>query len=244
MNQDLFKSSPIAPRNWQSVLEDYQASAPYNYAVMDNFLQPVVCEQLHQELLKHVGWRYQSQTDRSIVSNIKPDVGIIFAIAESIKAQCLSIFSDCMFSNYELVEHWALMYPKNLPGKVHSDMGALTLNIWLTPDQHNLDPSAGGLIFFDVKRGLKTLPDQSLPYLWSEQYLRDFTRGQQVSVSYKCNRALLFDAKTFHQTDAFCFSNTKLEAHRINLSLTFEDPIIYYDRINSFKKEVSNSGTG
>ncbi len=231
MSKDLLKSSPIAPRNWQAVLEAYQASAPYNYAVMDDFLQPVVCKRLHQELLKHVGWRYQNQTEQPIVSNMKPNIETISTIAESLRAHCLSLFSD-----YELVEHWALMYPKNTLGKVHSDMGALTLNIWLTPDQYNLDASGGGLILFDVKRGSEASPGKSLSYLWSEQYLKDFTGGQKVSVSYKCIRALLFDAKTFHQTDAFCFANTKPEAHRINLSLTFDNPVAYHERVSSLKK--------
>lgn len=221
--------SPIVPKNWQSVLEDYQASFPYNYAVIDNFLQPDICEQLHQELLNHMGWRQQNHTEQPIISNMKPSIETIFTIAESLKVHCPSLFS-----NYELVEHWALMYPKNGLRQVHSDIGALTLNIWLTPDQYNLDASGGGLIFFDVKRQSK-MPGKSLSYLWSEQYLKDFTRGQKAKVSYKYNRALLFDAKTFHQTDAFCFTSIEPKTQRLNLSLTFDNPEVYRDRISSLK---------
>ncbi|GAB1541750.1 hypothetical protein NUACC21_44220 [Scytonema sp. NUACC21] len=235
MSQDVLESSPIASRNWQSVLEAYKSSAPYNYAVMDDFLQPHVCKQLHQELLNHLGWRYQDKIEQPILSNMKPEIETIFSIAESLKAHCASLFS-----NYELVEYWALMYPKNGFGKVHSDIGALTLNIWLTPEQYNLDSSGGGLIFFDVKRESEVSSNQSPSYLWSEQYVKDFTRGQKVRVSYKCNRALLFDAKTFHQTDAFCFANTKPESHRINLSLAFDSSGIYRDRVDSFRKTLNN----
>ncbi|WP_414583109.1 hypothetical protein [Scytonema sp. PCC 10023] len=235
MTNDILGASPIAPQNWQSVLDAYQSSDPYNYAVIDNFLQPDVCEQLHQELLNHLGWRSQSHSEQTIVSNMKPSIKTIFTIAESLTVHC-----PALFSNYKLVEHWALMYPKNALGQVHSDIGALTLNIWLTPDRYNLDPSGGGLIFFDVKRESQAPPGKSVSYLWSEQYLKDFTRGQKVTVSYKCNRALLFDAKTFHKTDVFSFANTKPEAHRINLSLTFDDPEVYRDRVSSLRNASDN----
>jgi hypothetical protein len=235
MSNDVLESYPIVPRNWQSVFKDYEASAPYNYAVMDDFLHPDVSQQLHQELLNHLGWRYQSHSEQPVLTNMAPDIETIFTIAKSLKTHCPYLFSD-----YELVEHWALMYPKNGLGKVHSDIGALTVNIWLTPEPYNLDSSGGGLIFFDVKRDSAALSNQSLSYLWSEQYLKDFTKGQKVSVSYKCNRALLFDARTFHQTDSFCFANMKPESHRINLSLAFGNPVTYRERVGSFKEILNN----
>jgi hypothetical protein len=235
MSQDLLKSSLIASRNWQSVLEAYNSSTPYNYVVMDDFLQPNICKQLHQELLNHLGWRYQNDAEQPIINNMGPDIETIFTIAESLKIHCPSLFS-----NYELVEHWALMYPKNALGKVHSDIGALTLNIWLTPEQYNLDSSGGGLVFFDVKRELEASSNQPSSYLWSEQYVKDFTAGRKVSVNYKCNRALLFDARTFHQTDTFCFANMKPESYRINLSLAFDNPDVYRDRVSSFTKALSD----
>ncbi|MHC0068201.1 hypothetical protein ACWATR_35945 [Nostoc sp. UIC 10890] len=236
MNSNVLESSPIASRNWQSVLEVYQASAPFNYAVMDNFLHPDICHKLHQELLNHWGWSYQEHLEHPVISNTAPEIETIFMIAESLKAHCSSLLLG-----YELVEYWALIYPKNAPGKVHSDIGAITLNIWLTPEQYNLDSSSGGLIFFDVKRQSEAASNQSVSYLWSEQYLKDFTQGQKATVNYKWNRALLFDAKTFHQTDTFCFANLKPDSHRINLSLAFDNPELYGDRVDSFKKVLKSS---
>ncbi len=236
MNSNVLESSPIAPRNWQSVLEVYQASAPFNYAVMDNFLHPDICHKLHQELLNHWGWSYQEHLEYPVISNTAPEIETIFMIAESLKAHCSSLLVG-----YELVEHWALIYPKNAPGKVHSDIGAITLNIWLTPEQYNLDSSSGGLIFFDVKRQSEPASNQSVSYLWSEQYLKNFTQGQKATVNYKWNRALLFDAKTFHQTDTFCFANLKPDSHRINLSLAFDNPELYGDHVDSFKKVLKSS---
>ncbi len=227
---------PIAPHEWQSVLAAYEASAPYNYAVIDNFLQPDICQQLHQELLHHPGWRDQESTGQTLLSNMGPKIETIFAIAQSLKAHCPSLFSD-----YELVEHWALMYPKNASGKLHSDIGSLTLNLWLTPDEYNLEPNGGGLTFFDVKRESEPSPGKSLSYLWSEEYMKDHKANQEVSISYKCNRALLFAASTFHKSDAFCFANTKPESHRINLSLAFDNPTVYHERNRALREAFTNS---
>lgn len=237
MNKDVLELCCIAPREWESVLEAYENSAPYNYAVIDDFLQPDVCQQLHQELLNHPGWRNQDYMGESIFSNMKPGIETIFTIAKSIKALCPSLFSE-----YDIIEHWALMYPRNASGKLHSDIGALTLNIWLTPEEYNLDSSGGGLIFFDVKRPLEPPPGKSLSYVWSEEYVKDYTAGQTVSVSYKCNRALLFDASTFHKTDSFRFANMKPESYRINLSLAFDNTGVYRERSSSLKAAFTNSG--
>jgi hypothetical protein len=103
MSKNVTESYPIAPQNWSSVLEDYTASAPYNYAVLDSFLQPEVCKQLHQELLNHVGWQCQKHSEQSVLSNMNPDIETIFHIADALKVQCPSLLA-----NYELVEHWAL----------------------------------------------------------------------------------------------------------------------------------------
>jgi hypothetical protein len=58
MGKDALEYSLIAPYEWRSLLTAYEASAPYNYAVIDDFLLPDVCKQLHQELLNRPGWHY------------------------------------------------------------------------------------------------------------------------------------------------------------------------------------------
>lgn len=226
----------IASRDWQSVLEAYQGSSPYNYAVMDDFLEPGICQQLHQELLEDPGWRLQKSTPTPLLSNMGPDIKTIFAIAEAIKASFPALFLD-----YDLVEHWALMYPHNSSGKVHSDIGSVTVNIWLTPEEYNLDSSNGGLIFLDVKREPDSSSYDSLAYRWSEEYVRERTKGNIERVPYRYNRALLFDARTFHRSDNFYFANTSKESHRINLSLAFENPEIHRDRSQALRKAMTEN---
>ena len=74
--------------------------------------------------------------------------------------------------------------------------------------------------------------------------MKDHTACEKVSVSYKYNRALLFAASTFHQTDNFRFANTKPESHRINLSLAFDNPTVYRERSRSLKEAFTNNSNG
>jgi len=209
----------VAPHDWDSVERAYESSAPYNYAVIDNFLEPDACKYLHRKIFEHWGWRYKDWVSQHL-HNSMLDIPEIFLIAETLKTCCPKLLHE-----RELVTHWALMYPKNTPGRIHSDRTGINLNLWLTPNEYNLDPSRGGLVFFDVKADLTGMSAEQLSSpSWSEEYVNEQTKGGKVIISYKCNRAILFDASTFHQTDILKFADLGAESHRINLSLAFDKP--------------------
>ena len=48
--------------------------------------------------------------------------------------------------------------------------------------------------------------------------------GETVYVGYAYNRAVLFDARTFHRSAAMHFSDADSEGYRLNLSLAFDHP--------------------
>lgn len=213
------RSYDIAKRDWHQAVADFDATSPYNYAVMDDFLETDTCQRLHEELLAHPDWTRQVDGDHHLFSLMRPDLPAMTEIANQMLERCPGLLAG-----HEFVDNWVLLYPKDAQRKVHSDVGSFTLNVWLTPDHHNLDESSGGLIYYDVKRREQERDDEDVRYLWSEQYLRDHTCGRSTRVSYRCNRALLFDARTFHQTDAFHFADTAMDAYRMNLSFTFDKP--------------------
>ncbi|WP_026730844.1 hypothetical protein [Fischerella sp. PCC 9605] len=214
------QSDVVASHDWVSVQRAYEFSAPYNYAVIDNFLEPDACEYLHRKILEHWGWRYKDWISQHL-HNSRLDIPEIFSIAETLKVCCPKLFQE-----YELITHWALMYTKNTPGRIHSDRSGINLNLWLTPEKYNLEPSRGGLVFFDVKADLTEMSTELLSSpSWYEEYVNKRTKGGKVIISYKCNRAILFDASTFHQTDVLNFAKSGVESHRINLSLAFDKPI-------------------
>jgi len=98
------------------------------------------------------------------------------------------------------------------------DDADFSLNLWITPDSANLDPTTGGFVVWD-----KTAPSD-----WSfddynsggdrvRQYLRD-TDAESTVIPYRENRAVLFEGDLFHQTDEFTFAPGFANRRR---SLTF-----------------------
>jgi hypothetical protein len=123
-----------------------------------------------------------------------------------------------------LMTHWALLYHRDTPGNVHADDAAFSLTVWLTPDEFNLDPTTGGLTLYDVKRPVEMMPHEYLIAGSSGPYVAAHTRGQRAYVPYRGNRAVLFDARTFHVTSTPRFADGDVTQKRLNLSLAFDDP--------------------
>lgn len=106
---------------------------------------------------------------------------------------------------------------------VHADNAAVNLNIWLTPDEANLDPDSGGLVVYTVK------PPFNFDYTkYNDARVKneilEKSNWENITVPYKYNRATLFDSALYHKTDKFQFK-TGYENRRINLTLLFGDPV-------------------
>ena len=51
-----------------------------------------------------------------------------------------------------IVFHSMLGYTSGMSGiKIHADEAAVNVNIWIAPDEANLDPTCGGLCIFTAK---------------------------------------------------------------------------------------------
>lgn len=117
---------------------------------------------------------------------------------------------------------WAYKYDSTLTGiNTHADQAAVNVNIWLTPDEANLDPDSGGLVVFTVKP----------PMDWDfEKYntATDFVHETLLrpsgyanrTIPHRQNRAVIFDSALFHHTDSFTFK-PGYENRRINLTLLY-----------------------
>lgn len=47
---------------------------------------------------------------------------------------------------------WAYKYDSDYTGiSTHADQAAVNVNLWITPDDANLDPNSGGLVIFTAK---------------------------------------------------------------------------------------------
>lgn len=128
-----------------------------------------------------------------------------------------------IFQGHPLRYLWAYKYDSNVDTGIHlhADQAAVNVNIWLTPEEANLDKESGGLVVYTAK------PPASWDFrqynteteLVREQLLKP-TGFSNVTVPYRENRAVIFDSSLFHQTD-HCHFRNGYKNRRINLTLLF-----------------------
>merc|ERR1711879_652033 len=107
-----------------------------------------------------------------------------------------------IMQEYRLEQCWAFKCDNMKKGvNLHADLAAINVNLWIGPDEGNLDPASGGLVVWDQE----SPPDWSFKDYNSNQpkilkFLRD-SHATAVRVPYRCNRALIFNSTLFHETD-------------------------------------------
>ena len=171
--------------------------------VIDDFLTPDALDQLQKFCLESTVWRHPYKFG---YVGAFPQDGFasvsLFAIAEEL----LAALGEA-FGGYQLAQWWGFAYDAQLPGTdIHGDDADFSLNVWITPDSANLDPSRGGLVVWD-----KTAPSD-----WTfddynsggdrvSRFLQDHNAESTV-IPYRVNRAVLFEGHLFHRTDDFAFA--------------------------------------
>ena len=140
-----------------------------------------------------------------------------------------------VFERHTLLMFWGFKHDttENRPYKgiqAHADSAAVNLNLWVTPDEANLDHPAnggggngGGLVIYDKLashaksadfRSYNSIEvDASSPGLKGEMAIAS-------RVPYRQNRAVLFTSALYHATDTVRFK-PGFESCRINYTLLF-----------------------
>jgi hypothetical protein len=218
MSVDAVRHENLTDRDWSEVERQYAESDPYNYSVLDEFFTPETFTSIRSQLLSNWGWQYKNwQANELYVRD--PKIPEIAQAAEELKQKLPTVLNGL-----EFVRAWSFMHQRNVGLKVHADNGAVTVDVWMTPNEFNLLPNAGGLTFFDVKRDPKMLIHEFNTVEWASKYFKEHTKGVSETVGYGCNRAILFDASTFHESDTVQFKDEGADTYRINLSFLFDDP--------------------
>jgi hypothetical protein len=122
---------------------------------------------------------------------------------------------------FPLRQLWAFKYDYRQPQLLaHADFAAVNVNIWITPDDANLDSKTGGMILYDLKA----------PRDWDfdaynkhghqiDAFMRE-KRPRAINIPYRANRAIIFNSDLFHTTAPICF-RPGYENRRINITLLF-----------------------
>jgi len=126
-----------------------------------------------------------------------------------------------LLSHAPLTQAWAF---KGLESgaaiDIHADDAAVSVNFWITPTAANLTADHGGLVICRVPpppdwKVMDYGGDRARIVAFLEQ-----NAGKRLIVPYRQNRAVLFDSRLFHYSDAPDFAQG-YENQRINVTLLF-----------------------
>ena len=97
-----------------------------------------------------------------------------------------------------LTKMWAYKYDSELESgiRIHTDPAAVNLNMWVTPNDANLDPDTGGIIVW------RNQPEGGNEFLnsWADADVAEVVHrlggeaANRVRVPYRQNRCVFFDS--------------------------------------------------
>ena len=140
---------------------------------------------------------------------------LLLQIAEELKMMLPNVLGGT-----HLTKMWAYKYDSELESgiRIHTDPAAVNLNMWVTPDDANLDPETGGIVVW------RNQPEGGNEFLnsWADADVAEVVQrlggesANRVRVPYRQNRCVFFDSNLYHATDVFKFK-PGYRNRRINL---------------------------
>lgn len=205
-------------RDFKRVQEDYYSRpAPYSMVVLDDFLTPEALQLILNYCLESTIWHNDAQQGRNYIGAYHGS-GFACPLVQQI-AEETQVLMPRIFGEEKLEQVWAY---RNVMGSsgigTHADFAAVNLNLYITPDSANLDPSSGGLVVYD----------RAAPSDWSfedfnsdvEQIAQAVAGAERVRIPYRQNRAIIFNSSVFHESDSINFG-TSYGHRRTNVTLLF-----------------------
>jgi len=191
---------------------------PAGVVYFDDLLTPQALASLKRYLLESTIWHDFSHIGGFVASYLED--GLACPLLLQIAGELRATFPE-LLGPHPLSQAWAF---KALESRAavgaHADDAAVSVNFWVTPTEANLDPERGGLAVCRVPppsdwevSGYHSDKDRVVAFLAQKA-------DDMLVVPYRENRAVLFQSRLFHQSDAPQFAEG-YENHRINLTLLF-----------------------
>ena len=191
---------------------------PTGVVYFDDLLTSRALHSLRRYLLESTIWHDFSHIDSFVASYLEDGLAcpLILQIADELR----STFPG-LLAKHPLSQAWAFKgLQANSAVDVHADDAAISVNFWITPSEANLNSERGGLAVCRVRpprdwqvSGYEADRERIVAFL--EQ-----NAGDTLIVPYRENRAVLFESRLFHQSDAPRFLPT-YDNHRINLTFLY-----------------------
>jgi hypothetical protein len=184
----------------------------------DDLLTPEALKQLRAFLLESTIWHDFRHIGGFVASYLEDGLAcpLILQIADEIRG----LFADVL-GDYPLSQAWAFKaFKPTSTIDVHADDGAISVNFWVTPAEANLAPDRGGLVISLVPPPADwQMSDYEEDQERIVSFLAQNPRGR-LKVSYRENRAVLFESRLFHWSDRPEFIPS-YENHRINITFLY-----------------------
>ena len=184
----------------------------------DGLLTPPALLGLKRYLLESTIWHDFSHIGGFVASYLEDGLAcpLLLQIADEIRGAF-----PALLGKHPLSQAWAF---KGLQAKAaidaHADDAAVSINFWVTPNEANLNPDRSGLV---VCRAAPPAAWQVRNYNADKESIATFLERHakdNLIVPYRENRAVMFESRLFHRSDAPDFA-PGYENHRINLTLLF-----------------------
>lgn len=186
--------------------------------VIDNFLTPEALGKLRNYCSGSTIWH--RNYDAGYIG-ATPEDGLACPLMAQITEE-ISITFPQLIGGHAFRYLGAFKYDSELSTgtNTHADNSAVNVNLYIAPDQANLDPASGGMDIWDVAAP----PGEEMRrYNGDEALARAFlarSGSQLTRIPHRANRAVVFQSNLFHKTSDCRFREGYLNK-RINISLLF-----------------------
>lgn len=199
------------------IFERWKSSWP-QLVVLDDFLMPEALEKLRRFCAGSTIWR--RVYDAGYIG-ATPEDGFACPLLAQIVEETRDAFS-VILGAHKFHYLGAFKYDSELSTgtNTHADNSAVNVNLYITPDDANLDPAGGGMDIWDVAMPIGV--DMRI-YNGDEAAAREFLKrsnARATTIPHRANRAIIFKSDLFHKTSPFRFKEGYLNK-RINVSLLF-----------------------
>ena len=196
------------------LFQERQAGAVY----FDKLLTAPALVRLKHYLLESTIWHDFGHIDGFVASYLEDGLAcpLLLQVADEIRQTFPELLAD-----RPLAQAWAFKGLQcGAAVDAHADDAAISLNLWLTPDEANLDAQRGGLAICCTPPPSEW---QIKGYDADNAQIAEFMArhtDDTLYVPYRENRVVLFASRLFHRSDAPQFAQG-YENHRINITMLF-----------------------
>jgi len=186
--------------------------------MIDNFLTPTALDKLRNYCAGSTIWHRNYEAG---YIGATPEDGLACPLMAQIAEEIMSTYSE-MIGDHAFRYLGAFKYDSTLSTgtNTHADNSAVNVNLYIAPDESNLDPTSGGMDIWDVAAP----PGEEMRRLngdeaWAQEYLAR-SGARLTRVPHRANRAVIFKSDLVHKTSDCRFAEGYLNK-RINVSLLF-----------------------